>query len=1045
MTHTVIESDTANASQQKELKGHGDGDIIDDYTKRLKLVRRNRRVSHGSAGSFNVVGYFNGSLADIYLMAVLLLILVVWAEMACPSVSLPHSKEKEVITIGMILPNTSFSSRFRQYVKQLSESIEDLKKKNPSFNFLKYYTLLPEVSFMSSNPSPIDILHVLCQTALPKNFTVILYLINVEFYGSSPALAQYFFQLAGYLGIPVFSWNAYSSGLEQKVSKNIVMQMAPSVGHQSAAMLSILKRYSWHQFSIVTSRSAGHREFIQAVRDQMAQMQQIFRFTMLATVKVDTQEEPEVIKNKLAELLNTDTRIILLYCNRAEAAIIFSAATELGLVGESYMWIITQSAVGKVTEFAPESFPIGTFGVYFDSSLEDIDNTIYIKEIDNAVKVIGHGLDMFVSDPKNHHISLNPNLSCNNTGTTRWSRGEGFVRYLRNVSIPSRGGKPYLEFNPDGTLKYAELTVINLNTNLKWDTVGKWTPFGLEVRDIVWPGNSMVHPPGVPEKFHLKVMFMVEPPFIIVDPPDPVTGKCINRGVLCAVNKESADINSGNVTHNPRNHSHCCSGFSIDLLVTFATDLDFTYELTQVEDGYWGADVNGHWNGLVAALINHKADIVMTSFTINSMREAVIDFSSPFMETGIAIVVAKRTGIISPKAFLEPFDTVSWWMILFVSIHVACFSIFVFEWLSPSGYNRQMQPPSDYKFSLLRTYWMVWADLFGASVNVDCPRSFAARFMSSVWAMFAVVFLAIYTANLAAVMITREEYHDLSGIDDRRLSNPYANKPPFRFGTVPFGNTEAVIQRNLPHYLHYMKQYNKTSVAEGIKAVKKGELDAFIYDATVLDYLVGQDDECKLLTVGNWYATSGYGIGFPRSSKYLALFNRQMMIYKENGDLDRLQRYWLTGGCQPRKQERSSSKPLSLDQFMSAFLLLSLGIILSVMFLLIEYVYFHSLRKPLAKQKISDGCCALVSLSMGKSLTPRDATYKPRDNFQGRTRDHTCRDPACEKYLLNVRQELGMAQYRIYVLEKMLENSGSRIPSEVLKSRVQLKRMARLS
>ncbi|CAG0889035.1 unnamed protein product [Cyprideis torosa] len=611
-------------------------------------------------------------------------------------------------------------------------------------------------------------------------------------------------------------------------------------------------------------------------------------------------------------------------------------------------------------------------------------------------------------------------------------------RYVRQSTLPWDDGKPDIAFNEVGGLKAAELRIMNLKPGVSgtktWEEIGVWRSWELEheldIKGIVWPEMRHVPPEGVPEKFHLRVTFMEEPPFINMERPDPMTGKCkVNQGVICRV--VGKDVNDDNDFH-PNETFRCCSGYCIDLLTKFSNDLGFTYDLFRVEDGLWGAVLpNGSWNGLIAALLKNKADIVLTSLKINSARATAIDFSVPFLDTGISIVVAKRTGIISPTAFLEPFDTASWMLVAFVAIQVATFAIFFFEWLSPRGYNMKCRPPTGHRFSLLRCYWLVLAELFQASVNVDLPKGYTARFLASVWSMFAVVFIAVYTANLAAFMITREEHHELSGLHDPRIQNPFSSKPALKFGTIPHGNTDAVLRSNMPHVHHYMQRYNRSSPRTGVQALKTGELDAFVYDATALEYLVGQDDGCKVLTVGAWYAMTGYGVGFPKGSKYFSDFNKKLVEYRENGDLERLRRFWFTGACQRNKQTQSTSSPLAVEQFLSAFLLLSAGILVAVIALIFESCYFNHMRKYMMRSNVSP-CITLFSVSLGHSLAPssmgdvvRTAAHAHKNQLDlSLNKGDDMDEDVAHMQIEEVEMELAFARKRIFELEQDLIRKG---------------------
>ncbi|KAK7895560.1 hypothetical protein WMY93_020885 [Mugilogobius chulae] len=148
----------------------------------------------------------------------------------------------------------------------------------------------------------------------------------------------------------------------------------------------------------------------------------------------------------------------------------------------------------------------------------------------------------------------------------------------------------------------------------------------------------------------MRVVTLVEHPFVFTREVDG-DGQC-PAGQLCLdpLTNESAVLKglfqnlSGPNGSVPTELKKCCYGYCIDLLEKLAEDMGFTFDLYIVGDGKYGGFKNGRWTGLVGDLLSGAAHLAVTSFSINSARSQVIDFTSPFFSTSLGILFLGGSG-----------------------------------------------------------------------------------------------------------------------------------------------------------------------------------------------------------------------------------------------------------------------------------------------------------------------------------------------------------------------------------------------------------------
>nr|XP_019601169.1 PREDICTED: glutamate receptor ionotropic, NMDA 2C isoform X3 [Rhinolophus sinicus] len=780
-------------------------------------------------------------------------------------------------------------------------------------NFLDLPLEIQPLTVGVNNTNPSSLLTHICGLLGAARVHGVVFEDNV----GTEAVAQILDFISSQTHVPILSISGGSAVvLTPKEPGSAFLQLDVSLEQQLQVLFKVLEEYDWSAFAVITSLHPGHALFLEGVRAVADASYMGWRLLDVLTLELG----PGGTRARTQRLLRqVDAPVLVAYCSREEAEVLFAEAAQAGLVGPGHVWLVPSLALGS-TDAPPAVFPVGLISVVTESWRLSLR-----QKVRDGVAILALGAHGY---QRQHGALPAPAGNCvSHPGPVSPAR-EAFYRHLLNVTWEGRD----FSFSPGGYLVQPTMVVIALNRHRLWEMVGRWDRGILHMKYPVWPRYSASLQPVVDSR-HLTVATLEERPFVIVESPDPGTGGCVPNTVPCR-RQSNHTFSSGDTAPYTK---LCCKGFCIDILKKLARVVKFSYDLYLVTNGKHGKRV-----------YYKRADMAIGSLTINEERSEIVDFSVPFVETGISVMVARSNGTVSPSAFLEPYSPSVWVMMFVMCLTVVAITVFMFEYFSPVSYNQNLtsgKKSGGPSFTIGKSVWLLWALVFNNSVPIENPRGTTSKIMVLVWAFFAVIFLASYTANLAAFMIQEQYIDTVSGLSDKKFQRPQDQYPPFRFGTVPNGSTERNIRSNYRDMHSHMVKFNQRSVEDALTSLKMGKLDAFIYDAAVLNYMAGKDEGCKLVTIGSGkvFATTGYGIAMQKDSHWKRAIDLALLQFLGDGETQKLETVWLSGICQNEKNEVMSSK-LDIDNMAGVFYMLLVAMGLALLVFAWEHLVYWKLR-----------------------------------------------------------------------------------------------------
>lgn len=277
------------------------------------------------------------------------------------------------------------------------------------------------------------------------------------------------------------------------------------------------------------------------------------------------------------------------------------------------------------------------------------------------------------------------------------------------------------------------------------------------------------------------------------------------------------------------------SGLSVDLWKQTAEQLGLDYEFREV------ATPEALIDGVKAGTL----DVSIAAITVTEERAKKVDFTVPFFNSGLGIVVPAAQG--GMWKVVKAFFSIGFLKVIavlgLVLLAAGC-GVWLFERKRNAG-----QFGGSPARGLASAFWWAGVTMTTVGYGDKAPQTLGGRVIALIWMFTGVVMISGFTAQVASSLtVTRL---------NTAITGP-ADLPRFTVATVKESSAARYLAaRNMAPVM-------RDSVAEAVAAVSTGAAEACVYDSAILKYELRQHRELMLLPAT--FDLSNYAIALPLKS-----------------------------------------------------------------------------------------------------------------------------------------------------------------------------------